>query len=176
MLDQLEKYSLDRVFLAIASLMPTMGLLLTAFIYITAVGLSIWLLWSMLGAARGRDGDVLSPINMITFVVIALLFSMPSLMNVGQATVFGDSTIEAYSGMAYLSESAGAKRASAVLGAVISIFQMIGWIAVTRGTLLLRKIPKGDASAWNVAWHFLGGVIAANCWRFAGVTANSFTF
>lgn len=174
MLDQLEKYSLDRVFLAIASLMPTVGLLLTAFIYITAVGLSIWLLWSMMGAARQRDGDVLSPLNMVTFFVICLLFSMPTFMSVGQATVFGDSTIEAYSGMAYLSESAGGQRASAVLGAVISIIQMIGWVAVTKGTLLLRKIPTSDVSAWSVAWHFLGGVIAANCWRFAGVTANSF--
>ncbi|MQP68197.1 hypothetical protein GE253_23035 [Niveispirillum sp. SYP-B3756] len=174
MLDYLEKYSLDRVFLAIASLAPTVGLLLTAFIYLVAVGLSIWLLWSMMSAARGREGDVLSPLNMVTFLVISLLFSMPSLMNVGQSTVFGDSSIEAYSGMAYLSESsAGGKRASAVLGAVISVIQMIGWIAVTRGTLLLRKIPSGNVSTWNVAWHFLGGVIAANCWRFAGVMANS---
>lgn len=174
MLGEMEKYSLDRILVAVAALMPTVGLLLTVFIYTAAVGLTVWLLWSMLRAGRHRDGEVLSPLNMLSFVVICLLFSMPSVMSVGQSTVFGDSSIEAYSGMAYLSTSTGGKRASAVLGAVISIIQMIGWVAVTRGTLLLRKIPTSDVSAWNVAWHFLGGVIAANCWRFAGVAANSF--
>lgn len=104
--------------------------------------------------------------TVMTFLVAGALFSLNSMITFINGSIFDSATIKTHGVLRYAAHmpSPVADHANAVISGLIAFSIIIGWISVTRGLFMVRKVSEGDhqSSMMAAITHLVGGVLAIN--------------
>jgi intracellular multiplication protein IcmC len=147
----------------IATQVPVLVRLTVAIAYFSGFAFFIKAILKFKNCARGismasQSESVSGPI--IYLVVAAVLLYFASFVQVGSVTLFGDD-----SAIAYNSSAGSDAFSTGVLGPIIVILRLIGYIAFLKGFYILSSLGSGQAQKGTLGKgvvHVLGGILAIN--------------
>lgn len=148
----------------LATQVPPVIQLVVAISYVTGFGLLVSAIAKFKRCAQGismmsANESVTGPFVRLTIGAALLYF--PSFIKIGSETLFGEG-----SAIAYMSgPSGGSALFSGVLGSVVLIFRLIGYIAFIKGLLMLSRIGSQHSQPGHTSKafaHILGGILAIN--------------
>lgn len=108
-----------------------------------------------------QSGDVFKGAA-ASFIIGVLFIALPSLMSMMLHSTFGTSQIS------YLPTENIPDKISTVLMAVLTLIQALGWIAMVRGLLIMKKVGEGSHQhSMGTGMTHIGGAIA--CMNIVGI-------
>ena len=117
-------------------------------------------------SAAGHQAGQVFAAAATNFMMGVMFIALPSLMSVLLHSTFesgGSGAITSYSG---LTVGAGefTERGNQIMKAVITLLQALGWLALVRGLLIIKKVGEGShqASVGAGATHIAGAVCCIN--------------